>query len=123
MPYERNQYYPKQLLHKTCTGEHVRSKSKAVIYTYLYKNRIPFRYECELKLGEAVYYPHFTIRHQKTGRTFFWENFGLMDNLEYAKKTYEKIDVYHKYDIIPSVNLIMTKYLQNLYMECLSIFS
>lgn len=48
-PYEKNKKYPNQLIHKTPTGEHVRSKSEVFIYSYLYKNRIPFRYESALQ--------------------------------------------------------------------------
>lgn len=107
-PYEKNKSYPEQLIHRTCTGEYVRSKSEAFIYTCLCKNKIPFRYECELKLGAATYHPDFTIRHPKTGKTFYWENFGLMDKREYAKNTYSKLDNYHAYGIMPTINLITT---------------
>ena len=32
----------------------------------LYKNKIPFRYECALRFGETVFYPDFTIRQTYT---------------------------------------------------------
>ena len=45
-PYEKSKSHPEQLIHKTTTGEYVRSKSEAFILTYLHMNKIPFRYEC-----------------------------------------------------------------------------
>lgn len=107
-PYKKNKSYAEQLIHKTCTGEYVRSKSEAFIYTCLCKKRIPFRYECELKLGAVTFYPDFTIRHPKMGETFFWEHFGLMDQRDYARNVYSKFDAYHAHGIIPSINLITT---------------
>lgn len=107
-PYEKNKKYPQQLIHKTPTGEYVRSKSEAIIYTFLYMNKIPFRYECALELGNATFYPDFTILHPRTREVKYWENFGMMDKREYAKSTYEKLDMYHLYGIIPNVNLITT---------------
>ena len=107
-PYEKNKKYPNQLIHKTPTGEYVRSKSEVFIYSYLYKNRIPFRYESALQLGAITVYPDFTIRHPRTGEIFYWENFGMMDKQDYAKHTYAKLDLYQMYGIIPSINLITT---------------
>lgn len=104
----QNKTYPQQLIHKTSTGEYVRSKSEAFILTYLHMNHIPFRYECELQLGTAFFYPDFTIRHPKTGEMYYWEHFGMMDNREYAKKNYAKLETYQAYGIIPSINLITT---------------
>lgn len=76
--------------------------------TCLHMNKIPYRYEAALKLGNIMYYPDFTIRHPKTGEIFYWEHFGMMDKKEYAKNAYSKLEVYHRYGIIPGVNLIMT---------------
>lgn len=107
-PYEKNTKYPNQLIHKTPTGEYVRSKSEVFIYSYLHKNRIPFRYENALQLGTITVYPDFTIRHPRTGELFYWENFGMMDKQDYAKHTYAKLDLYQMHGIIPSINLITT---------------
>ena len=41
--YEKNPFFPEQLNQKTSTGECVRSKSEAIIYSYLKTNKIPFR--------------------------------------------------------------------------------
>lgn len=106
--YERNPYYPENLVHKTVAGIMVRSKSEALIVRYLYENHIPFRYECVLHLGEAVYYPDFTIMHPLTGEIFYWEHFGRMDDKDYARKAFDKMENYNSYGIIPSINLITT---------------
>ena len=74
-PYIRNSKYPEHLIHKTCVGYKVRSKSESMICTYLSINKIPFRYECALTLGNKVYYPDFTIRHPKTAEIYYWEHF------------------------------------------------
>ncbi len=86
----------------------VRSKSEALIHMYLFKNRIPFRYECELHLGNQIVYPDFTIRHPKTGKLYYWEHFGLMDDRNYAKKTCKKLYDYSTHGIIPMIQLITT---------------
>ena len=106
--YEKGAPNPEQLLHRTITGENVRSKSEAFIYTSLAANKIPFRYECALQLGKRTYYPDFTIRHPRTGDVIYWEHFGMMDHREYAKKAFAKLEYYQNYGIIPSINLITT---------------
>ena len=57
----------------------MRSKSEAMIAMSLYVQKIPYRYECELKLGSITLFPDFTIRHPETGEIFYWEHFGMMD--------------------------------------------
>ena len=106
--YKKNEQYPEYKIHKTCTGEMVRSKSEAFIYTCLCNHKIPFRYECELWLGEIVFYPDFTIRHPKTGKQYYWEHLGLMDKPEYIHRAYNKLDVYGCHGIVPTINLITT---------------
>ncbi|MEE1086848.1 MAG: ATPase [Schaedlerella sp.] len=106
--YETNKNYPEQLIHKTSSGRVVRSKAEAMIDMFLYKNKIPFRYECKLQLGELILYPDFTIRHPQTGKIFYWEHFGLMDYPEYVEKTYSKLQIYAQHGIIESINLITT---------------
>ena len=106
--YERNLKYPEQLIHKSSSGNMLRSKSEAIIDTFLFINKIPYRYEAQLQLDETTLYPDFTIRHPKTGDYFYWEHFGLMDNPTYIKNTYSKLQLYSTYEIIPTINLITT---------------
>lgn len=106
--YEHNSSYMDQLLHKTVSGNMVRSKSEAMIDMVLYSNRIPFRYECALSLEGITIFPDFTIRHPKTGQFFYWEHFGKMDNPAYYKNVYSKLQLYNSNGIVPSINLITT---------------
>jgi len=106
--YERNNRYPENLIHKAHSGNLVRSKSEAMIDMFLFKNKIPFRYECLLQLGEMIVYPDFTIRHPKTGQIFYWEHFGMMDVLDYNKNVGSKLQLYISNGIIPSIHLITT---------------
>ena len=48
----------------------MRSKSEAMIAMSLYVQKIPYRYECELKLGSITLFPDFTIRHLKPEKYF-----------------------------------------------------
>lgn len=107
-PYTRNLKFPEQLIHKAASGNFVRSKSEAMIDMFLYKNKIPFRYECALLLGETTIFPDFTIRHPKNGNTYYWEHFGLMDDSNYSKNTCSKLNLYTSHKIIPSIQLITT---------------
>ncbi len=106
--YDKNPKYPDQLTIKTSSGNMVRSKSEALIDMLLYVNKIPFRYECCLDLNGTVIYPDFTILKPKTGEIFYWEHFGIMDDLTYVNKACSKISLYSRNGIIPSVNLITT---------------
>lgn len=107
-PYERNTLYPEQLIHKSISGNYLRSKSEAMIDMFLYVNKIPFRYECLLMLGETVLYPDFMIRHPKSGDVFYWEHFGMMDNPSYSANAFSKLQLYTAHKIIPSIHLITT---------------
>lgn len=106
--YNGNPNYPEQLNQKCKSGHIVRSKSEAMIDLYLFENKIPFRYECKLQLGEIILYPDFTIRHPKTGEFYYWEHFGMMDNPAYVKNAFSKQLLYAEHGIIPSIQLITT---------------
>lgn len=106
--FEKNPLYPELLIHKTVSGNLVRSKSEAIIDMSLYMHKIPFRYECALSLGEITLYPDFTLRHPHTGEYFYWEHFGLMDDDSYSKNACSKLQLYASHGIIPSIQLITT---------------
>jgi len=107
-PYERNTNHPENLLHKGLSGNLLRSKSEAMIDIALTTNKIPFRYEEILNLGDTTIYPDFTILHPKTGKIYYWEHFGLMDNPPYIKNFHLKLQTYVSAGIIPSIDLIIT---------------
>lgn len=79
--YETNTFHPEGKIHTAPGALHVRSKSEALIATFLFTNHIPFRYECALQIGGRTIYPDFTIRHPETGAFYYWEHFGKMDVL------------------------------------------
>lgn len=107
-PFTPNPKHPENLIHQTLSGRLVRSKSEAMIDLFLYTHLIPFRYEASLELNGTTFYPDFTIRHPRTGEFFYWEHFGLMDDLTYAKNACSKLYLYSSHGIIPSINLITT---------------
>lgn len=107
-PYTKNTQYPEQLIHKASSGNMVRSKSEAIIDMFLSMNKIPFRYECALVLDETTLFPDFTIRHPLTGKIFYWEHFGLMDNSTYSRNVFTKLQLYASHQIIPGIQLITT---------------
>ena len=107
-PFEQNPKYPENKIHKTSSGNVVRSKSEALIDMVLYTNKIPFRYECALELGGFTIYPDFTIMHPKTGEIIYWEHFGRMDDPKYNRNIGDKIQTYVSNGIIPSIDLITT---------------
>lgn len=107
-PYEKCPKYQDKLVYKTLSGNFVRSKSEAIIEMLLRKHKIPFRYECELVLGDMILYPDFIIRHPKTGEIFYWEHMGMMDDPNYCKNALSKLQIYVSNGIIPTIQLITT---------------
>ena len=86
----------------------LRSKAESEIDSELFEKHIPFRYEAPLIIGNKTFYPDFTIRHPITGEIYYWEHFGMMDNPEYAKSAYRKLELYYQVGLIPNINLITT---------------
>lgn len=107
-PYEHNSKHPEKLIHQTASGNLVRSKSEVLIDLSLYKNKIPFRYECALPFEDTTLYPDFTIRHPKTGEFYYWEHFGMMDDPFYSQNAFSKMKIYTSHSIIPNIQLITT---------------
>lgn len=107
-PYEKSTKHEEDLVVKGTQGKMLRSKSEAIIDMMLYKNKIPFRYEEELLLDGISFYPDFVIRHPTTGDFYYWEHFGMMDEKDYINHAYDKLKIYCKNGIIPSINLITT---------------
>lgn len=107
-PYDHDAPHSENLILKTVSGNMVRSKSEELIDMILYMHKIPFRYECALMLGSNKIYPDFTIRHPKTGETYYWEHFGMMDDPEYRFDTGYKLRQYINNGIIPTYQLITT---------------
>lgn len=107
-PYDRNTKYSDQLTYQCPSGNVVRSKSEIFIDMVLSNNGIPYRYEYELIIGNAKFYPDFTLMHPVTGKLIYWEHLGMMDNVEYTRQAFSKLQTYQKHNIIPGENLILT---------------
>lgn len=107
-PYVKNTSHPENLLHKSLSGEKLRSKSEVIIANALYMNHIPYRYECELILGEITLHPDFTILHPVTSEVFYWEHFGMMHSASYRENAFQKIKLYGEHQIYPTEHLITT---------------
>ena len=107
-PYQSNTKYSEGLSYRTISGRFVRSKSEVMIDMCLSNHGLPFRYECALELGEVTFFPDFTILHPRTGKLFYWEHFGKMDDFIYCKNTFSKLQIYAQHGIIPTINLITT---------------
>lgn len=90
-------------------GERVRSKSEKILADYFYRNNIPYKYECPLRLkGYGVVYPDFTLLSSKTRNEIYWEHEGRMDDPSYARSAVKKIQSYQKSGIYPGEKLILT---------------
>lgn len=100
--FEQNPKYQENKIHKTSSGNMVRSKSEVLIDMVLYTHKIPFRYECELQIGSYKIYPDFTIMHPMTGKIIYWEHFGKMDDPKYSRNVGERIQTYINNGIIPT---------------------
>ena len=90
-------------------GEKVRSKTEVMIADRLYKEGVPYHYECPIYLdGMGTVYPDFTILNVRLRKKLFWEHFGMMDNPEYSVKAIRKLIIYQENGIFPGENLILT---------------
>lgn len=104
---------PKTLL-KTQNGETVRSKSELIIADKLKAAGIPYHYEKPLPLnddnygGTIIFHPDFTVLNKRTGRTYYWEHFGMTDDEEYRAETLKKLETYAENGYFPGKNLIVT---------------
>jgi hypothetical protein len=103
-----NPAYPENLKHFTHSGVMVRSKSEVIIANSLFENKIPFKYEVSLSLGEKTIYPDFTIMNPYTHKIYYWEHFGIFDDPIYRNDALGKIAAYSTHGIFPGDSLIMT---------------
>lgn len=99
MPIENNLNYV------TKAGERVRSKSELIIANMLYDENISYGYEISCV---ANFRPDFTVVNPVTGKLFYWEHFGMMDNPEYLSNCINKLQRYSCAGFVPGKNLIVT---------------
>ena len=81
-------------------GERVRSKSELIIANWLFQHGIPYRYECALELWDPkqprriTIYPDFTILDPATGKCFYLEHLGMMEDERYFRSAMDRISLY-----------------------------
>ena len=113
--YEPYDAYPEYKIYETDRGEMVRSKSEVIIANLLYKHRkdLDYKYERPLKLraknGEEItIHPDFTIINKHTGRIYYYEHAGKMDDPKYATDFVKKMELYAANNIWQGEELLVT---------------
>ena len=102
----------------TENGKRVRSKSEVIIANALTNFNVPYRYEYPVVINRNInrsmkkdlvtFHPDFCCLNVKTRKVYFWEHFGKMDDVEYAKRAVEKIYLYNDHGYEIGKNLIVT---------------
>lgn len=99
---------------KTMNGEHVKSKSELIIADRLKAAGVPYIYEVNLGLAEehtgtfVTWNPDFKVLNVRTGKEYYWEHLGRIDDPEYLAVWMLKTETYWKNDIVQGDNLILT---------------
>ncbi len=113
--YEPYNAYPEYKIYETDRGEIVRSKSEVIIANLLYKHRkdLDYKYERPLKLraknGEEItIHPDFTIINKHTGKIYYYEHAGKMDDPKYATDFVKKMELYMANNIWQGKELLVT---------------
>ena len=94
----------------TDNGEQVRSKSELNIANALFKEKVPYKYECPLMLDKyTIIYPDFTVLNPRTRKVIYWEHRGMMDDRDYAKHTVKRIKDYQAAGYYLGYDLLITE--------------
>lgn len=102
--------------YETPSGLIVKSKSEWMIAKILDDYKVPYYYEKPFDNYGSIYFgapqynlfPDFTCLNKRTGKTFYWEHLGKMDDVEYVSKNINRIMNYGAYGIYPGNGLIVT---------------
>ena len=97
------------LIHRTKRNELVRSKSEVIIANLLYENGVDYEYEKSLVIEGRHVVPDFTIYDAGTGKTWYWEHLGMLQNDVYRSRWESKQQFYSAHGIIENVNLIVSR--------------
>lgn len=107
-PDHQNDYYGEGKI-LTTSGGYVRSKSERIIADLLDKYNVPYRYEAGLYLwGNHCVYPDFTVLNVRKRKTYYWEHFGLINDFDYSRKNFEKINDYEQAGFMLGDKLIIS---------------
>lgn len=99
-PYTRKPFRKGSPVFITLRGERVRSKSEMIIADRLYANGIPYRYECPLKVGNAVIHPDFSILRMSDMKVVYHEHCGKMDDKDYVEDMVSRVSTYNQAGVI-----------------------
>ena len=90
-------------------GEYVRSKSEVLIANYLYRHKIPYRYEYPINLKRiGTVHPDFIILNVRLRKEVIWEHLGRMDKEDYARDNVFRLNCYQATGYFLGDNLIVT---------------
>lgn len=106
--YEKNDYFEENKIHTSLNHEKMRSKSEVMIANLLYKKGIPYLYEKPLTIGGKVIYPDFTLLDIESRQEIILEHFGMMDDLAYSDRAYQKIREYEENGYFQGDKLLTT---------------
>lgn len=90
-------------------GEHVRSKSEKIIADMLFKYKVPYRYEPNVRIDNTYdVFPDFVALNVRRRKTIYWEHLGKIDDMKYAFKNMNKLYQYEKNSYVLGDDLIVT---------------
>ena len=91
-----------RLIHRTCDGLLVRSKSEVVIADLLSTHRVDFAYERPFLGSDNNHrFPDFTIEDSATGEVYLWEHLGMLVVPSYARAWDRKKAWYAAQGVLP----------------------
>lgn len=94
--------------HYTANGVKCRSKSEAMIGTYLENRGLIYITEPEIRLKHRTVYPDFAILLPKSKRIIYFEHFGQIDSVKYAVNNFPKPGEYAQVGIYLGLNFFYT---------------
>lgn len=101
---------PNKVTFVTNKGETVRSKSELNIANMLDRKKIPYRYECPVRMSNGdILHPDFTVLNVKTRKEYIWEHRGMMDDRGYAEDTVQRIKKLNRNGYLLGKNMIITE--------------
>ncbi len=91
--------YPEMLIHRTLTGEMVRSKSEVIVANVMTNSGIDYEYEAILGVAPNDFrLPDFTLTYK--GKIYYWEHLGMLNLESYRKEWERKKEWYEKHKLI-----------------------
>ena len=107
-PFEHKPFKEGAPYYETIRGERVRSKSEQIIADRLHAKKIPYRYECPLKVGKDIIHPDFTILRMSDRKELYVEHCGKMDDPGYSQDMVIRMNRYALAGIHQGEKLFLT---------------